>query len=215
MDVTLLEMPQDEATAQVKALKEMFRRDKGIKQQAIYTDMKRVYGHMKHGGKVIDLYAALKKDRLDADNNPRLAIVRADFTHCYLIKNTRGRGYFTGYTAPGWRGRRQFRKTQGDLQFPENTYDWRFKESGTWKSNIINQTAKTIVPLIPAHILIAEVKHNLRNYFILWEVEEWTPEPPIDPILLKRLTPNLFGILATWDLTEIERAIIRAHISRE
>jgi len=44
------------------------------------------------------------------------------------------------------------------------------------------------------------------------EVEKWKPLPPKDPILLKRLTPNLFGVLATWDLTNLERAIIRGRI---
>lgn len=45
-----------------------------------------------------------------------------------------------------------------------------------------------------------------------WEVEKWKPVPPRDPILVKRLTPNLFGVLATWNLTELERAIIRGRI---
>lgn len=46
----------------------------------------------------------------------------------------------------------------------------------------------------------------------LLNVEKWKPVPPRDPILVKRLTPNLFGVLATWDLTKLERAVIRGRI---
>ena len=37
-------------------------------------------------------------------------------------------------------------------------------------------------------------------------------EVPRDPMLLKKLTPNLYGVLATWNLTELERAIIRGRL---
>ncbi|MEM3580897.1 MAG: hypothetical protein QXQ64_06505 [Candidatus Bathyarchaeia archaeon] len=43
-------------------------------------------------------------------------------------------------------------------------------------------------------------------------MEKWEPVPPRDPILVKQLTPNLFGVLATWDLTPLEKAIIRGRI---
>jgi len=63
-----------------------------------------------------------------------------------------------------------------------------------WQNDIKgNKNIQTLVPIIPAKILVNEVKVLLRNYHILWEVEEWKPVPPKDPILLKQLTPNLLG----------------------
>lgn len=45
--------------------------------------------------------------------------------------------------------------------------------------------------------------------FILWEVDRWIPEPPRDPFLLKHIGAGLYAILAAWELTEIERAVMR------
>ena len=215
MDVSLLTMPQDEAEKQVKALKEVFKRNKHIKQQEIYTDMRRVYGHMQHGGKVIDIYQAFKNIDLDEDGNPKLAICRADGKQVHCVKNSDGSAIFSINAIDRWATKG--RKTLNDVELPPETFKWKPKNPevsiSSW--NILNPTIKTIVPLIPAPILIAEVKYGLKNYHILWEVEKWIPEPPIDPILLKQLTPNMFGVLATWDLTELERSIIRAHVTRE
>lgn len=209
-------MPQEEAERQVKALKEIFKRNKHIKQQEIYTDMRRVYGHMQHGGKVLDIYQVFKNCDLDEDGNPKIAICRADAHKCYLGKNGNGSAIFSYKPFPNsWAF--TARKSYKDVELPSDTFDWipqdPHRPIGRW--NIKNQIANTIVPIIPAPILVEEVKLNLYNYQILWEVEEWKPDPPKDPILLKKLTPNLYGVLATWNLTELERAIIRAHIIRE
>lgn len=65
----------------------------------------------------------------------------------------------------------------------------------------------TLVPNIPPHLV---PKGSLRTgkYYILWEVENWE-EVPKDPILLRRITRNLFAVLASWDLTPLEQAILR------
>jgi len=214
MEVEQLTMPQEEATKQVQALKQLFKQNKSIKQQQIYQDMRKVYGHMHHGGKVIDIYQAFKGTGLDEDNNPKIAIARADATKVHLWKQANGGAIFTSKNDrwnPG-----KARKTLGDIQIPSGIFEWEYNHpEHRHRTYIKNPAVSTIAPLIPAQILIDEVKHNLKNYFILWEVEEWKPEPPVDPILLKQLTPNLFGVLATWDLTEIERSIIRSHILRE
>lgn len=71
---------------------------------------------------------------------------------------------------------------------------------------------KAPVPIVQPKILLENVKRGLGGYYILWEVEEWKPVPPRDPILLKKLTANLFGIIATWELTLLERAVISSHL---
>jgi hypothetical protein len=207
-----LTMAQEEATEQLNALKQLFKENRLTKDNKIYMDLKRVYGHMTHGGKIIDIYKAFKQTGLEK-GNPKIAICTANAKKCYLTKETDGSAVFSA-KFERW-GTRTPRKYLKEIQVPAGTFNWIDKHGRTprYRSDIKDQQVNTIAPIIPPHILIEKVKYNLKNYHILWEVEAWKPEPPRDPILLKQITPNLFGILATWDLTEIERAIIKAHIT--
>jgi len=45
------------------------------------------------------------------------------------------------------------------------------------------------------------------DYFVLWEAV-WQELPPTDPMLLRHPTGHLYAVLAVWDLTEIERAVM-------
>lgn len=42
---------------------------------------------------------------------------------------------------------------------------------------------------------------------ILWEAE-WQAVPPKDPALLRHLGGDLYAVVAVWDLTELERAVL-------
>jgi hypothetical protein len=216
MQVEQLAMPEEEAKKNLAAMRELFKRNYRLKGQPVLKDMQRVYGHMqKNGAKVIDLWEAFKSSGLDKNGDTKIAISRADFKQVQLFKEQDGSGFFTGYM-----GRWKPRKTisRGDIETPANTFNWLrpdMTKPATWNNDIIRKIVKAPVPLIPPAILIDEVKFNLKNYYILWEVEEWKQIPPKDPMLLKQLTPNLYGVLATWDLTELERAIIRGRLSHE
>jgi len=66
-----------------------------------------------------------------------------------------------------------------------------------------------LVPLIPPKLL---PKYALSNYHIIWEAE-WQEAnkvlpAPIDPILVKHLEGELYVVLAAWDLTAVERAVL-------
>ncbi|OWK42111.1 hypothetical protein FRUB_04189 [Fimbriiglobus ruber] len=57
-----------------------------------------------------------------------------------------------------------------------------------------------------------------ENACILWEVEQWADHrldvaPDIDPYLLKHITGSLYAVIAEWDLTELERSILRGRIT--
>lgn len=210
-----LTMAQEEAKKQLKDLKELFKANRLTKDNKIYMDLKRVYGHMTHGGKVIDIFKAFKDTGLNHKGNPQIAICRADAKKCYLQKLHDGAAVFSHIPLKRWDTRWSARKTQKEIEVPNETFIWKnsLGKKATYQSQIENSQLSTIAPIIPPHILIEKVKYKLKNYHILWEVEEWKPEPPRDPILLKQITTNLFGVLATWDLTEIERAIIKAHIT--
>lgn len=62
-----------------------------------------------------------------------------------------------------------------------------------------------VVPLIPPHLRPA--KTALDKFHILWEAD-WKRTPPRDPMLLKRVSGQLFAVVATWDLTEMERTVL-------
>lgn len=67
---------------------------------------------------------------------------------------------------------------------------------------------RAIVPTIPPAL---RPPLKLSGYHILWEAE-WTqhevPVPPGDPALLRHLGGDLYAVLAVWDLTELERAVL-------
>ncbi len=67
------------------------------------------------------------------------------------------------------------------------------------------------MPLIPPHLRPADA---YRNYHILWECNEWRRVAPSDPLLLKHITGHVYAVVAQWDLTEIERAIMNAALRR-
>lgn len=206
MQVETVSVEQDEARQNLADLKKLFKENADIAKNKIYRELQRAYGHMKHGGKVIDIYQAFKDTGVGEDGHPKIAIVRADAKVCHLFKYTKGRAIFSHKGPERW-GRHntgQARKSEREIGIPEGTFDWDRVE---WRES----HHITTVPIIPPAILIEQVRYHLRNYFILWEVEDWKMEPPKDPLLLKLITPNLFAVLATWDLSELERAIIRSN----
>jgi hypothetical protein len=48
----------------------------------------------------------------------------------------------------------------------------------------------------------------LAALHVLWEVERWELVPPTDPALIRHIRGDLWAVLATWDLTEIERHVL-------
>ena len=210
MQVEELAMPKKKAEEEFQALKQAFKQNAKLKRNQIRQDLYQVSKFMRHGKKVIDIYESFKKSGLNEDGNPKLAICPADAKRCYLVRRSEGSALFSGrriryrYTPP--------RTSYGDIALPEDTFDFPKTEYGSLMGD---DFLETTVPLIPAKILVQEVKVLLKNFHILWEVEPdaWkTMRPPRYPILLKRLTPNVFGILATWNLTPLERAIIRGRL---
>lgn len=212
MEVEELTIPKEQAEAEFKALKEALRRHAQLRREQIRRELMAVYGHLKHGKKIIDIYESFRKAGLNGDGDPRLAICRADAKQCYCLKIEDGSAIFGPERLERWQ--REARKTYGEVKLPAGTFHWQPLDPTRPLNayNIKNQLTQCPAPIIPAKILVEEIRSRLRNYHLLWEVEEWKPAPPKDPILLKRLTLNLFGVLATWELTPLERAIVRGHI---
>jgi hypothetical protein len=67
-------------------------------------------------------------------------------------------------------------------------------------------SGQTIVPIIPPRF--RPRLRRMHGVHILWEVERWDPTPPTDPALLRHIRGDLWAVLATWDLTPLERAVL-------
>jgi hypothetical protein len=70
---------------------------------------------------------------------------------------------------------------------------------------------QSMVPIVPPRHRPA-VATTLASYLVLWEVDTWTwaspPLPPGDPALLRHVGGDIYAVLATWDLTELERLVL-------
>lgn len=207
MDVVTIEQAQEEAKVQwkeyCKAIRENIPDD--AEYMKYYKSIKNALYYLSQGKHIIDLQESMKTAGLDEQYQPRLAIAKAHVAEVHFEWDWRlgGLFYTRGRDSFGW-------GTQRDkIAFPPSLFG-------------INRpvgfdTVKAVVPKVPAHLL---PKHPLNNYHILWEVEEggWTkspnPVPPNDPMLLKRIkgNHNLYAVLAVWDLTKLERAVLRGAV---
>jgi hypothetical protein len=72
-----------------------------------------------------------------------------------------------------------------------------------------------LVPMIPADVRPAEGRE--KDWFVLWEVERWSNEPLLaapdrDPFLLRHVGGDLYAVLAEWNLTDLERAVMAGRV---
>lgn len=153
----------------------------------------RGYKALATGKAVIRLSEAISAAGVDERGLPRLAAMRADQQWCHVQRDTSGAVTFVN--ANRWP---KARETRNVLRFPAGTLPrapW-----GEWGG------MRAMVPIVPPEYRPA---HSLGNYHLLWEAE-WAPVPvpPGDPALLRHIGGDLYSVVAIWDLTEIERAVL-------
>ena len=188
------EMTIEEATEQLSYINKIITKEKYVK------DLQKVYESMAEGKKVIDLYEVFKEIGTDEKGLPKIAIARAD--RKVITLTSRGNFAYREFkelTSFGYTRNRWVQKM--DYSLPRDTFPNLIKfELGT--------RYETKVPIIPVKYYPQD---SLINYYILWEVEDWEriETPPEDPLLLKKLTKNLFAIIAEWNLTPLEKAITK------
>lgn len=165
--------------------------------------MKDAMYHAKNGKELIDIYEVIKQAGLNEKLEPRLAIARADLHEVLFERRDEGTGTFG--VKKSYNEQVEFIKD--NVALPSKTFDvhWeRLTPNNSWQ--IKDKLIRTKVPIVPAELM---PEGDLEDYYVLWETTEWHALPqPKDPFLLKRISENLFVILGTWDLTELERAVI-------
>lgn len=120
---------------------------------------------------------------------PRLAVCRADARQCVCI-GVRRDGTVIYHAEDQWtRAKKDTVRLEAVFDEPEA------KEMSAHRA---------IVPTIPPPF---RPQHKLSGYHILWEAE-WDLTAPADPALLKHLGGDLYAVLAVWELTELEQAVL-------
>lgn len=172
------------------------------------------YNAVALGQRVINVSQTVAAGGFREDGLPRLAIARADQRTTRICLRPQRR--------PSWKPEDNvYAKDMRDiLMFPDGRSQWdRIAESklftlpgsllpDNWSmpANISDQFM-SMVPLVPAE---HRPGARLLNFHILYEAE-WvrrTPPAPRDPALLRYFGGDLAVVLAVWELTELERAVL-------
>ncbi len=208
MEIQKIQMPKEKAKAEWRLYNDLIKK----RHDKYLEEMKKCMYELSKGKELIDINKVMEKVGVSKNYEPKLAIAKAEWKEVYFSKKDSGRGFFSNNKGE-W-----YQKSNGDIDLPPETFtQWlRVKENikmkdgsvrqadSTW--NIQNPKIKTKVPIIPGHLI---PEGSLKNHYILWEVDKWEDLPKKDdPILLKRITENLFVILSAWDVTELEQSII-------
>lgn len=172
-------------------------------------DLKKTYYHLSEGRKVLDIYEVFKQSGVNENGEPKLAIAPANATSILLEKLPFGSATFTEHA-------RWSKASKSDVKLPTGTFPtWKEEKNGvvkSWGEGSERTNVEAKVPVVPAHIL---PEGDLSNYYILFEVQEWfEPQKAAfrkgDPYLLKRINENAFAVLAEWDVTDVEAAVLRS-----
>ena len=209
MDVPTLTMPRDEALAKLEAYRESTRRRADAEHAA-----------------AVEAYRAL------ADGTPLLSLQDAFRNLVELNTESPGEGFDDKWrpaVAVARADRRQveFSWSRTTLTFDAHRYGGRSSDTLVRRVDVgvecpterpWTTTGYALVPMIPAEVRNA-MSGRVRDHFVLWEVEAWSDrriraEPDRDPLLLRPIgdpaTTDLYAVVAEWDLTEVERFVMRS-----
>lgn len=197
MDLATLDVNSEEAKDRLAAYEAQIAEERTVEDDAIRAG----YRALARGLPVISLSATIEAGGYFDSGLPRIAIVRADATTCWVDVTTWGIGagrwryVFTDEPHDRGRARVGIHRVSVDLPRPKV---------------VTNQAygASTIVPVIPPQHRPRRTR--LPRFHVLWEVERWDPTPPVDPALLRHIRGDLWAVMATWDLTDLERAVLGA-----
>lgn len=194
MNITLLKEHTDAAREKWREYKDAFKTTK----DPMYKSMREVYNAIKNGHAIVNVFDAIKQAGLRKDTGHPLLAIGPASSKKILVRQYADGGVFysTEREWPrGWNGRRALgNERYFDKCLPPVQRDF----------NLVAP-----IPIIPPRLRPAKLT---ADYFILWEVDHWTPVPSKDPYLLKHVTGDLYTVCAGWDLTDIELSIMKGFI---
>lgn len=189
MNVQPVTVPLDQAKQALVHYRDSVRKRHNEEDRAIL----RGYQEIVKGNSVINLHDVFSQVECDHLSRPRLAICRADQRHvnCELWRTSADFYWLTDMRPRSCHPSRRIM-----VPIPDDNN----------RRNLVNhRIQRAIVPIIPPQY--RPQKKGLHLFHILWEVDKWEAVPG-DPMLLKHLGGAMYAVLAKWDLTPIERAVL-------
>lgn len=171
-------------------------------------ELMRAYKAMAGGQRILNLPHVLKAAGVQPTTHlPALAVAKADWRECFF----RFENGAAWYTEGQWLAYRDREKPGRSVlrvsaqTFPAETTNTYWRD----QNKLPAYPVKAIIPAIPAALRPS----NFEDYFLLWDAV-WEKAPPADPLLLKRVSPNIFAVVAQWDLTPLEQSILEGRIGQ-
>lgn len=206
MNVSTITMDRDAAREKF----DEYRRSGKLQAEPEYQAALAAYEALAKGTPLLVLSDVIAAAPRDEKGRPRLAIARADQPQ---VKYTRTRHQaFERFSIEfGRRWGRRFRDGTIDVPTTGVTPDFPAPadRERPWSDSTTDGFA--LIPMVPPDV---RGRRDLSKYFILWEVERWSDTvlragPDIDPYLLTKIGEDLFAVVGEWDLTDVERAVMR------
>ena len=147
----------------------------------------RAYRAIKRGKRVLDLFDSMRIAGVDELGRPKLAIARLDWKSCEL-KYWPHDATVHFREVPRWGGSKKA------ISLPASCLPGLIAP----KSSL-----QAVIPSVPPKYR----PETPKLFHILWEAD-WK-DVPVDPLLLKHVGGSLYIVLAAWDLTAVERAVLR------
>lgn len=192
MDVSTLAIDKAEAERLYREY-----RDHRHSATEIDDEIRRVYKEISKGKVVIRAIESIRAAGLGEDKLPKLAIVKADEPSVKISTQSNGAAKMMAASVSGWRAKNAASKV---FEFPTGSFPGIRADKYRFEA---------VTPHIPPH---ARPKTALDQYHILFEAE-WSPIPPVDPYLLRRIGgSDMWIVCAAWNLTEVERAAMATRI---
>lgn len=186
MEVKTITVPREKAQEEWRNYLALLKKRK----EQYLRELKDAYWHLSKGRRILDIYEVFKAVGVDELERPKLAIAP---TFAEKIRFSYWSDYSIFY---GHGGSQKYNVRLPKEVLPNPRRDF-------WERNSI----ETVAPAVPAQFLPL----GKFGYYLLWEARDWN-DVPKDPILLRRLSRNLFAVLATWRMSKLERAIARGRI---
>ena len=197
MEMPTIEMPRAEARKLFLEYRHAVRERHNAEDEMIM----RGYRALSQGHQVINLLDVMKAGGVDEQGRPKFAIARAHMKRITMRRWSSGAVMFDAA------GKLHQQRSTDRTSFPTRTLPQAELQARNWQGEVVTTTwieATAIVPNIPPALRPA---HALSNYHILWEAE-WTAIAPRDPALLRHAGGWLYVVLATWELTALEQAVL-------
>lgn len=206
IEAAVMDVPWGAALTQFREYQQVVTRGTATREdQTLYRALRQVV----RGRKVIDLSVAVADAGYDRAGRPKLAVARADWRTVRLeTRDTNGEERFWRWRFENGAHTSTRRSVRVELPVSRG---WASMTHQDAQGSAISRWAvrgQALVPTVPPQ---HRPRGTLAGYHILFEAE-WHPVPPVDPILLKHVEGSFYVVLATWDLTPLEQAVLRARL---